>query len=338
MFRFIRVSPAPASRFCQRSHIAGRKLMAWTLVLAIALVGTSGCAANQSEQGSDPAQTSQAEQSAEQTTQDDGGSSAEPADDSPGAASEASDSATEALVPDVTGQQESDAVATLQAAGFTTQVAWQESSELYRTVLSTDPEAGATVPPNQPITVYVASPGARSELYLADYLLCSRTSIEQYLTWKGWTKQLDGGTWMEWSKAGVGTLEFGHNLPQIDDVPNEPPADSFNFVGYRPESLTSNLAGATTSLDYLHKAEQVCGFGDPIARYDVGEEPSSYSDGSPSVSELGTASDSAYWFVTAESSRYDGSMRVVLQVAGKDLMGSDPQTALFNFYMNMHVG
>ncbi|MGN0287912.1 MAG: PASTA domain-containing protein [Atopobiaceae bacterium] len=255
-------------------------------------------------------------------------------------------------VPDVTGQNQDDATKALQDVGLTANVQWQESAQRYPQVVATDPVAGTKVIPGQTVTVYVASPGARSELYLSDYMVVSRDSQQKYLSWKGWTQAMDAGTWVEWHKDGCGILEFGKGRMQIDEAPDDPPAQSYDFVGFRPYGTTADddpigywvtdypgdLSGPTASLAYLAKAEKFCGFSDPIAHYDVGEAPNMGMEGYRSVSEIGRASDRSYWFVMEEDSPYKGTHRVVMQVARKDLVGSDPQEALKNFYVNEHVG
>lgn len=255
----------------------------------------------------------------------------------------------ETVVPDVTGKNQDDAVSALQQAGFAANVQWQESTSIYPQVVSTDPAPGSAASPGQTITVYVASPGARSELYLQDYLACSRENIEKYLSWKGWTKIEDDGTWVCWQKSGLGTLSFGKDRMQIDDTPNDPPAPSFNFVGFSPESnhddglwvhdYSGTLAGPTDSLAYLAKAEGMFGFSGALQHYNVGDSPASYTpDGYTSVAEVGAAGNNSYWFVMEETSPYDNEHRFVAQVATKDVVGSDAATALKSFFRNEHVG
>lgn len=253
------------------------------------------------------------------------------------------------VVPDVTGKNQDDAVSALQQAGFAANVQWQESTSIYPQVVSTDPAPGSSATPGQTVTVYVASPGARSELYLQDYLACSRENIEKYLSWKGWTKIEDDGTWVCWQKSGLGTLSFGKDRMQIDDTPNDPPAPSFNFVDFTPESnhddglwvhdYSGTLAGPTDSLAYLAKAEGMFGFSGALQHYNVGDSPASYTpDGYTSVAEVGAAGNNSYWFVMEETSPYDNEHRFVAQVATKDVVGSDAATALESFFRNEHVG
>lgn len=349
---------------CNRTHGTNHRrsngIVAGAIVAALALGGAvcvplAGCSAGgsdatgsstqASDQSQDGSQDGTASQTADQSASDQSGSAQNTIVQNEG-------QQNAIAVPDVTGQNQDDATKALQDAGLVANVQWQESVQRYPQVVSTDPAAGTKVLPGQTVTVYVASPGARSELYLSDYMVVSRDSQQKYLSWKGWTQTGDAGTWVEWHKDGCGILEFGKGRMQIDEVPDDPPAQSYDFVGYRPYGTTAaddpmgywvtdypgDLSGPTASLAYLAKAEKVCGFSDPIAHYDVGEAPDMGMEGYRSVSEIGRASDRSYWFVMEEDSPYKGTHRVVMQVARKDLVGSDPQEALKNFYVNEHVG
>jgi serine/threonine-protein kinase len=115
-------------------------------------------------------------------------------------------------VPDVVGKSQDDATAALKAAGYEAKAEWKESDQDAYTVLSTDPTAGTTLGAGSTVTLTVSAPGARSELYLADYLGASPRSDSAYLSWKGWALSygFDYGGYAEesWTKSDVGELVF----------------------------------------------------------------------------------------------------------------------------------
>jgi eukaryotic-like serine/threonine-protein kinase len=61
-------------------------------------------------------------------------------------------------VPDVQGQSEKDATATLQDAGFTVRVLTKQSSEAEGTVVDQSPSAGTEVKKGETVTIYTAAP------------------------------------------------------------------------------------------------------------------------------------------------------------------------------------
>ena len=115
-------------------------------------------------------------------------------------------------VPDVVGTAQDDAIATLKAAGYEAKAEWKDSDQDAYTVLSTNPVAGTKLDAGSTVTLEVAAPGARSELYLSDYLGASPQSDSAYLSWKGWTFSYgfdyDGYAEESWSKSDVGELLF----------------------------------------------------------------------------------------------------------------------------------
>lgn len=95
--------------------------------------------------------------------------------------------ATSATLPDVKGMIESDAVNTLEEAGYKTEIKWVDSEEAPRVILETEPQAGELANLGSTVKLEMSSPGPSSLLRIMDYFDVSSEDDSGYLQWKGFS-------------------------------------------------------------------------------------------------------------------------------------------------------
>ena len=175
-------------------------------------------------------------------------------------------------VPDVKGMQQDEACAAIEALGLTTQVEWRESSEMYPTVLETDPLPGTRMEEGATVTVYVANGGPQDRWHLTEYLQSASSTVSDYLWWQQWelrySEAYDGWIALEMWRNGSQDLFFGSDpwalsAPDWVDPYSAESAlaygASFDGVRMNFSDLSEGAADERTVQRYM----DMCGFDNP---------------------------------------------------------------------------